>query len=212
MSKHIYLEGPAGGPGGRLIELDNPEAQPQPVDSGSENPAGLTVYEIIAKEDCRIREIIVNAGDCIDALTVAYAGLKDHGYGTFRMGGTGGQERFIQLGDGEYISRISGEYSYVVKNLEIKTSHNITYAFGTPGDVRFQYTAPEGHQIIGFWGGVGSVVDRIGVAIKQLEKTDPVRKPAPKKKAAPPGAKAEKVKEKEKLKEKEKEKKPKKSK
>jgi len=189
MSKHIYLEGPAGGPGGRLIELDNPDAQPQSIDSGGESDGGMTVYEIMGKEDCRIREIIVNAGDCIDALTISYVGKKDNPYGTFKMGGTGGNQQFIQLADGEYIASISGEYSYVIKNLELKTSNHITYAFGTPGDVWFRFTAPEGYQIIGFWGGVGSVVDRLGVAIKPLKTAGPVKKAAPKKKAELPKAK-----------------------
>jgi Jacalin-like lectin domain len=183
MAVSIFFEGPSGGRGGDLIDLENPNAQPHSMDLGQAFPGSETVYDIISKDDCRIREIIVRSGDHIDAVAVSYVGTNDSPYGTFKMGGNGGEEQILQLSEGEYITIVQGEYSTVLSNFEIQTNRNVAYAFGTSGDISFKYLAPPGYQIIGFWGGAGHLVDRIGVAIRSISVPVTQKAKAPKKKS-----------------------------
>jgi len=165
----VYYLGPSGGTGGGVVDPRDPSHQPAQIDFTPTITGFRTVNDVFAKDDCRISEMIINSGLDIDSITVSYVGdTADMAYGSYKMGGNGGGEHIIQLAKGEYLTRIIGEYSDVVKNLQYWTSRGVSGALGTSGAVNFDYQAPAGYQIIGFWGGSGAYIDRIGVAIRTV--------------------------------------------
>jgi hypothetical protein len=172
MSVLIYLEGPSGGIGGTVVDITNAMQQPSEIDI---NPGivstGTAALGIVTTDDCRIREIIINSSTSINSVSVSYVGSQDKPYGTLKMGGTGGNEKVLQLPEGEYLTLVKGTYSNVVNSLTLGTSLNRLFLpQGTinASDINFQYNAPPGFMIIGFWGSTGDLVDRVGVVIRTI--------------------------------------------
>jgi len=166
MAIQTYYMGPSGGTGGKLIDPRQPSDQPEQLNAVS-NFAGL-LGDLYLKPDCHIGEIIINAGDDINSLTVSYSGTNDIPYGSYKMGGSGGAESIIQFSSGEYITQVVGWYGKYVSNFTFWTNKNSYPSYGTSAPVNFEYSAPPGYEIIGFWGGAGKYVDRIGVVIRLL--------------------------------------------
>jgi len=182
MALPIYFEGPSGGIGGSPVDLQHPEWQPAALHP-EKGHGGITVYDLISGEDCRIGEIVVHAGDYVDSVAVSYLNGGDHPLAIYKMGGSGGETGTIRLKKGEHVSAVRGSFTGALKHLEIETSAQISYSFGFPAGAGFQYIAPPGYEIIGFWGSSGDLVDRLGVAVRALPVAKPVKKKAVKKKA-----------------------------
>jgi Jacalin-like lectin domain len=81
-------------------------------------------------------------------------------------GGNGGTLDTITLERGETIEQIRGRYSTTVNSITIQTNVRTLGPFGGGGGAAdYVYTAPTGHEIIGFIGRSGALVDAIGVII-----------------------------------------------
>jgi Jacalin-like lectin domain len=80
------------------------------------------------------------------------------------MGGGGGVRKVLSLQPGEYITEVSGRYGSLVDSITTRTSRSQTMTWGGLGGVKgFDYQAPPGTQIVGFWGRSGQLIDAIGV-------------------------------------------------
>jgi Jacalin-like lectin domain len=123
---------------------------------------------ILATDDCRISELIIRAGSSIDAISASYVGSLDKPYGTLKMGGNGGTEWVLQLGTGEFLVQLDGTFTSEVHWIQLTRNLNKGYSFGNANGVNFTYSAPPGFMIIGFWGGAGDVIDRLGVVIRTI--------------------------------------------
>lgn len=81
-------------------------------------------------------------------------------------GSDSGTLQTITLERGETIEQISGKYGVTVDSILIRTNARTLGPFGGSGGAAdYIYMAPTGHEIIGFIGRSGSVVDAIGVII-----------------------------------------------
>jgi len=169
MSVQLYFQGPSGGTGGKIVDPSDPHHQPQEIDA-SNPPLGATASVTLATEDCRISELIVRAGSSIDAIAASYVGSFGNPLGTLEMGGKGGTEWVIQLAAEEYLIQVDCYYSNVVHWIQLTTNLKKGYAFGGTGGggINSTYNAPPGYMIIGFWGGAGSLIDRLGVIFRTI--------------------------------------------
>ncbi|GGA97589.1 jacalin-like lectin [Puia dinghuensis] len=167
MAVNLFYQGPSGGTGGGIIDPRVKKDQPQFIDVTASQHFPL-LNDLFGTPDARIRELIINSGESIDSITVSYVGANDVSYGSYKMGGNGGGEQIMQLQEGEFITHIFGEYSDVVKNFQIDTNLGQNIAFGTSGSVRFEYNAPDGYEIIGFWGASGALIDRVGIVLRSV--------------------------------------------
>jgi len=121
---------------------------------------------------------MISAGSYIDSITVSYVGANDIPYGTYKMGGNGGSENIIQFSSSEFLEVIQGSFgdagfqdSFVtVLKSFIFVNHYPGSKYGTGDDAGFEYSIPSGYEIIGFWGGAGKYVDRLGVVIRLILK------------------------------------------
>jgi hypothetical protein len=88
-------------------------------------------------------------------------------------GGNGGTLKEITLERGEFIREIRGRYASTVNTMIIVTNvhtypkpeEGVGGEYGNGGDVDYAYIAPWGHEIIGFFGRAGSLLNAIGVII-----------------------------------------------
>ena len=167
MSVQLSYAGPSGGSGGKIVDPQDPNHQPQFIDANNPPPVA-TASVILATDDCRISELIIHAGSSIDAIAASYVGSQDNPYGTLKMGGNGGTEWIIQLQTDEYLVQVDCYYSNVVHWIQLATNMKKGYAFGNASGVFSTYNAPPGFMIIGFWGGAGDLIDRLGVIIRPV--------------------------------------------
>ncbi len=138
----IFQMGPSGGRGGNEFK-----------DSGF-------------KDQTRIKTITVYAGNIIDSIEITYI-TENKVTKSDRHGGGGGDKNVFNLDDDEYIIKISGKYGNKVDSLIIQTNKRTLKKCGKDGgDVNFSYEAPEGMEIIGFFGHAGDTLDSIGVIIR----------------------------------------------
>lgn len=125
-----------------------------------------------------VSKIIVRSGEKIDAIGIQH---KNYNGGTIIRGGTlfGGSGGNIpvpdfDLAEGEYIVSVEGWYGQFIDSLKITTSSGNERRFGGDGgQARFEYTAPTGCEIVGFWGLCGDLIDAIGVVIRTIPVTWP---------------------------------------
>ena len=152
MSVQLYYCGCSGGTGGNRTHYKDPH------------------YEaVISTEDCRISEIIVHWGNVIDSIAVSYVDSNDNPLGTFKIGGDGGYMSVEQLKKDAYIKGIYGAHQDVVDWLQINYRDNSGISFGL-GSLKneFEYFAPAGFLIIGFWGFEGDYIDSLGVIMRRV--------------------------------------------
>ena len=142
MSKTIF--GPSGGVGGHPFD-DTPPY-----------------------ENAVISEVRIWSGACIEALQLVLD-IDGEDIEYSKHGGRGGNLSIIKLAQNEYITEVYGRYGSYVDSLCIRTSQGQIRRFGGQGGhSEFIYTAPQGYNIIGFWGRAGNIVDALGIHICPL--------------------------------------------
>lgn len=80
-----------------------------------------------------------------------------------------GQQHSFQFAPGEYIKSIQGKYANKIHRLEITTNLRSFGPFGGNEGVDFEYTAPDGYEIIGFCGRADDEIDAIGVILRMVQ-------------------------------------------
>lgn len=81
-----------------------------------------------------------------------------------RVGSTTAGFASVMLDPDEVITEVYGHYGSYIEQLSIRTSRGRNRRFGGITSGReFAYFAPEGMQIIGFWGRAGRLIDALGV-------------------------------------------------
>ncbi|MBV8194337.1 MAG: hypothetical protein JOY80_02285 [Candidatus Dormibacteraeota bacterium] len=143
----VVREGPAGGGGGHFFD------DTILTDGGAR----------------RIGAVLIRSGDLIDAIQTIYVDLLDTGPETVvsdQHGGNGGRPDDLPLNGGEYITEVYGHYGRFIESLTIRTNTGWTQTWGRhPDDPVFDFQAPNGYAIDGFWGHSGDYLDAIGVII-----------------------------------------------
>jgi len=140
----MFFSGPSGGYGGNYFK----------------DPVSIEYQNLI--------EIRVRSGAYIDSIQTVYNDRMGQGrYVKSQNGGNGGQLSVFKLQPGEYITRISGKYGAFVDSLTVYTSKGRQKRWGgTGGNAHYNYVAPPGTKIHGFFGRSGKFVDAIGVIYK----------------------------------------------
>ena len=133
----IWHDGPAGGTGGYLFD-DGPAIG-------------------------RIADVLIRSGAYIDSILV----IEENPTTIHpQHGGDGGHLDIFTLASDEYITEVSGRYGRYVDSLTIQTNKGQIGHWGGSGGVQdFDFQAPSGYAIVGFWGRSGAYVDAIGVIV-----------------------------------------------
>jgi hypothetical protein len=118
-------------------------------------------------DDHKLVEVRIRSGAFIDAIQTVYEDSIGNKIVSAQHGGNGGKLITFKLALGEYITRISGMYGWVVNTLLIETNKGRAQGWGNPGGLgTYNYTAPPGTSIHGFFGKSGLYLDAIGVILK----------------------------------------------
>jgi hypothetical protein len=113
----------------------------------------------------KIYAIGIRAGAYVDALTVWYVRPNGTLY-SYGVGGTGGAFYLQLITSTERITAIGGRSGAYLDRLTIYTNYK-TFSYGGNGGNPF-YASALGYQILGFFGGAGKYVDRLGGYIYSL--------------------------------------------
>ena len=128
---------------------------------------GGALYNDITKKGSRIVELRVWHATLIDAIQL----VSETPDGTIvefpKRGGGGGTRAVFSLKADEYITGIDGRYANMVDSLKIYTNKRESVRFGGAGGERdYRYKAPEGVEVVGFWGLSAELLDAIGVIFR----------------------------------------------
>lgn len=122
---------------------------------------GYPYYIYPAQNGSRIVAIAVRSGAYIDRFTIWYMDPSGHVYMGGDRGGDGGSY-YIQFFDtDEYIYYVYGRSGDFIDHLTIYTNKK-WFSYGGWGGSPFYVSAPAGYQVLGFFGGSGQYVDRMG--------------------------------------------------
>ncbi|KAE9008256.1 hypothetical protein PF011_g10774 [Phytophthora fragariae] len=173
-----------------------------PVPAGTEAPAGPTMS---VKDSVQLSESfggphgmdfsdknLVNSGQTVSSISI-YRGERLDGISlaisspktlTFTHGGTGGEQKTLKLGPGEYIKSMEvhwGKKSGRTRIFYVNfvTSAGNSLAGGSMTDDKSTVTAPEGFQLAGFFGKDGKEIDSLGAVWAYIELVTPAPTPAP---------------------------------
>lgn len=113
----------------------------------------------------KIYAIAIRSGAYVDALSVWYIRTNGTLY-SYSVGGTGGPFYFQPFSPTERITAIAGRSGAYVDRLTIYTNFK-SFSYGGNGGNAF-YAGTSNSQILGFYGGSGKYVDRIGAYIYSL--------------------------------------------
>ena len=140
-----YRIGPSGGVGGTAF--DDPPPHPH----------------------AHIRELRIWSGISVEAIQVIHS-CEGELFEANKRGQSTVGFSILKLGPGEYIEEISGRYGSYIEQLEIRTNKGNVKRYGSLTGIHdFHYQAPANHQITGFWGRAGRLIDAIGVYLSPLE-------------------------------------------
>jgi len=125
---------------------------------------GSAYYISPTRAGSRIYAIAVRSGAYIDAITVWYLDSYGQLY-AYGAGGTGGSYYISYFSADEYIYAAGGRSGNYLDHLYIWTNKK-SLSYGGYGGTYFQYVTPSSYyQILGFFGGSGIYIDRIGFYI-----------------------------------------------
>ena len=125
---------------------------------------GSSYYIWPTRGSSRIYAIAVRSGAYVDGITVWYIDAYGQLY-AYGAGGTGGSYYISYFSAGEYIYAAGGRSGQFLDHLYIWTNKK-SLSFGGYGGSYFQYVTPSSYyQILGFFGGSGVYIDRMGFYI-----------------------------------------------
>ena len=132
--------------------------------SGGWDNGGKPFSDGAIQEGESIHEVRIWSGDKVDAVQVVARTKEGVSYELEKHGGAGGQEHVLPLDLDEYITGISGKFGEFVDSICIHTNKKQSTHFGGQGGYSYyEYTFPEGEEVIGFFGRGGELIDSIGV-------------------------------------------------
>ncbi|POM76182.1 Hypothetical protein PHPALM_6610 [Phytophthora palmivora] len=135
-----------------------------------------------------VSEISIHAGERLDGITMEISAPKTL---TFTHGGTGGEQKTLKLGQGEYITSMEVHWNkntvgtVITKDrtrifyINFLTSAGNSLAGGTMTEQKMTVTAPEGFQLAGFFGREGKEIDSLGAIWAAIDLVTPPPKPSP---------------------------------
>ena len=162
----------------------------------TQGPAGSDIqgtdFEIVPQQDApssRIKRLMLRSACAIDALQVEYeiATQPPQIYQSPSYGGNGGGYGEFRIYSGDYLTKISGTWGKQspkdpyedIVSLQFHTNEGASSRiFGGENPNKevesFEFTAPEGYEIIGFFGAVGSrnILTRLGVYLQAIESSN----------------------------------------
>jgi hypothetical protein len=129
--------------------------------------------EIGRSPDVHLARIVVHGDRFVDSISTQYVTPDGRISGGARHGGDGGDPRELDLAPGEFVTAISGRFGTLLDRIVIDTNRRKeALAIGanfrvleprSPFPAAYRYEAPEGAEIIGFFGRSGTFIDALGV-------------------------------------------------
>jgi hypothetical protein len=115
----------------------------------------------------KVREVHIRSGAYVDAIQIVHevAGVTNpmpiHG-------GNGGALHVFSLDPDEYIIGIGGRWGKYVDSIYIQTNKQTSPLYGRNNtENTYYFQAPEGSEIVGFFGRAGALVDAIGALARK---------------------------------------------
>lgn len=130
---------------------------------GGSGGSSFAIYPVASTD--KIYAIGVRSGSYIDGLSIWYQRTNGSIY-AYVVGGTGGTFYLRAFQPNERITAIAGRSGNLLDRLTIYTTAQ-TFSYGGNGGAAF-YAGAGTAQILGFYGGSGTYVDRIGAYIYSL--------------------------------------------
>lgn len=122
----------------------------------------------------RVAAIAVQHIGRIAALQVTYEGRSGVLHEMPRHGSVRGTSERIALDTDEYITAVTGKYTDRVNSIQIITNKQQLPPIGSLTGATYLYQAPDGEEIVGFCGRVGTEIDAIGVILRK-RKASPIK-------------------------------------
>ena len=121
------------------------------------------------QDNVSVKEVRVWASGPIDSVQTVLT-IDGETIENAKHGGGAGTFGVVRLEDQEYITEIYGRYGSYVESLNIRTNRGQIRRFGGQGGVNeFLFVAPQGYQIVGFWGRSSQLIDSIGVHVCEAD-------------------------------------------
>jgi hypothetical protein len=128
---------------------------------------GGSPYSIYPPNGSRIYAIGISSGSLIDRIVIWYQTWDGTIYIGGDRGGYGGYFNIQFFSPGEHITAIGGRSGALVDRLTVYTNYK-WFSYGGSGGSPFFAAVPPGYQILGFYGGSGIYIDRIGFWVYTL--------------------------------------------
>ncbi|MFN3334906.1 MAG: jacalin-like lectin [Caldilinea sp.] len=166
--------------------------------SGGEG--GIPVEDYVIPAGARIREVKLTTGWFVDSIQVGYVDAAGAMRALPGIGGHGDEVHSFTLEDDEYLVGISGRSARYLDSIRFHTNKRVSPTYGGEGgEAEYFFLAPEGSEVVGFFGRADWYIDAIGIVARSLPvsavsapatdeaKPTKVKKSAPKAKATTDG-------------------------
>jgi predicted flap endonuclease-1-like 5' DNA nuclease len=151
--------------------------------SGGES--GIPVEGYVIPAGARIREVKLTTGWFVDSIQVGYVDAAGAMQTLPGIGGHGDEVHSFTLEDDEYLVGVSGRSAQYLDNIRFHTNKRVSPTYGGEGGaVEYSFLAPEGSEVVGFFGRADWYIDAIGIVVRDLPATAE-RTSAPVKEATP---------------------------
>ena len=132
---------------------------------------GIEFKDYVIPQNSTVKEVIIRSGEYVDAIGIVHRTAEGTSYPLDMHGGGGGVRKEFRLEPNEYITEINGRYGEIVDSIQIHTNRKVSPKYGgSGGNKEYRYIAPEGTEVVGFYGRSGTYLDAIGIVFRQHEK------------------------------------------
>lgn len=128
---------------------------------------GQPFFDCIVPAGAHITAIHMLTGWYVDALWVKYRTADGQELELARVGGISGDEHVFVLDPDEHLVGISGQCGDYVDSICFHTNKRTSQLFGgSGGDTAYSLMAPDGSEVVGFYGRADWYLDSIGIATR----------------------------------------------
>jgi hypothetical protein len=121
----------------------------------------------------KVIEVRVRAATVIDSIQIIHETAGGERHPMEVHGGSGGAEQVFLLDRDEYITGIRGKCGALVDSLQVLTNnagHPSDMYGAEGGGLEYEYHAPPGYEIVGFFGRAEDKIDAIGVIMRRRQR------------------------------------------
>jgi Jacalin-like lectin domain len=118
-------------------------------------------------DSSKVIQVKIRSGELLDAIQIVHETNNGIRHPMPLHGGNGGEQQDFLLDEDEFITGVTGRFGNGVDSIQFITNKQRSSVFGgSGGSATYTYEAPQGTEVVGFFGRSGATIDALGIVLR----------------------------------------------